>query len=169
MATIQTDDDVKMLERERDERRGYRVRNPIQRNEIAPGAVTVTNLASGMFRATTVVSGLGLTHTGTFEKVSDKSTLLVSIAGSGYHATGGVKIGVDVSLDGVLVADSWVFMNEALSHQSFIPRIMVPFPDYLGTNFISKGEHTVTTAAWSGTVHNTDDACFVVVYEVPTL
>jgi hypothetical protein len=115
---------------------------------------------SPRFRATTLMSArpgaLPLANTFT----SNGGTLLVYTSGSAFRATGGV-MGIQMRIDGVVMAELRAFTNEVQSHKAFPPSFVV-------VTSTGPGAHTLDLhVSVGGTVTDFNDFFNVMVLELP--
>ena len=97
----------------------------------------------------------------TFHATSHGGTLLLFLSGTAYGTAAGA-IGVDVALDGVVIARMTVSINETLSHKTLVPVVVA--------KKVPAGDHTVTFAtspAFAATGTDGYDVYDLTVLELP--
>jgi hypothetical protein len=86
--------------------------------------------------------------------------LLITPIGSGWTSTGGVFIGMNVTLDGTTIVNDQIFANSSSIHLPFeAPTIVL--------NNIAASSHTLKFTAFSGTTTDSADIFTATVQELP--
>ena len=87
-------------------------------------------------------------------------TLLVLASGSGFHASPGQLIGMNIQVDGVTKGVSRVYTNEASSHKAFVMNPLL-------VTGIAAGAHTLSLTALGTTSTDANDIFNATVIELP--
>jgi hypothetical protein len=86
--------------------------------------------------------------------------LLIFASGSGYAATAGQQIGMEIFVDGVIKGFAKSFTNEIASHKAFTANALL-------VSGVAAGSHTVGLVAWNNTTTDGNDFFNVTVLELP--
>lgn len=104
--------------------------------------------------------GAALTRNGSFVLDNANSTLFIHAAASGYRGNTGL-MGVFVQVDGVTRGTLRGYTNEASSHKTLIPDIII-----LPGGTLSAGNHSVSLVAEAGTNTDANDFSHITVHEL---
>jgi len=125
---------------------------------VGSSAQIFGSIGSPKWNATTVINAFGaLPQTNNF--TTGGGTLVISASGSGYASTSDTLIGMDISVDGVVIDSCVLTANPASVHLAFAPKTFVK-------TGLAAGSHQLVLSPRSGTITDNDSFC-VTVMELP--